>query len=201
MACVVVEKSCNFGLIAVDCWQRMWNWSSWHLSDVHICCLINHSIGSSSYVSPPCRIAVLWTISWASALNSSKLLYFPSEMFCRRTEDTLEHAEAYVTFEFFLRVCTSCMLSTSRGVWINLLYMGCFDSFPLLCRSTAWKKIRWKKSASYFIKKLSVISTWFSVEKVRSESVKHTLSFIRPRMNFRYVVISCLFKFFLLLPC
>lgn len=28
---------------------------------------------------PPYRMAVLWTICWASALNSSKLLYFPSE--------------------------------------------------------------------------------------------------------------------------
>lgn len=43
---------------------------------------------------PPCRMAVLWTISWASALNSSKLLYFPSEMFCRGTEDAWERAEA-----------------------------------------------------------------------------------------------------------
>lgn len=35
---------------------------------------------------PPYKMAVLWTISWASALNSSKFLYFPSVRFCSSKE-------------------------------------------------------------------------------------------------------------------
>lgn len=158
-------------------------------------------------------MAVLWTISWASALNSSKLLYFPSEMFCRRTEDTWKHAEADGTWSlncfYWCVLCVPLVCSPHPEVCGSVFCtrvaltpcLSCAGPQPerrsgggrnLLHNSI--EKCMWGKS---------FISTWFRVKSVRQEwkSVKRTLSFMRPRMNFRYVVISCLFKFFLLLPC
>ena len=82
VTCVAEEQPCDLCLVAVNCTQENTP-------------LIIKSHGKKNtsrllhnFDSPPYKMEVLWTISWASALNSSKFLYFPSDRFWKRDKPT-----------------------------------------------------------------------------------------------------------------